>query len=160
MRILKFACILAALLFSTTVMADVIGPHGESSPGNHFHPWDWERLKVRSVYVDLSVDKMPPASALMLVGEDGRIADEVRCDGNGPCRITIKETGDLYLVPKAPKGPVVIALKGPGINVKSLLSAHKLYFLKTFKIGNGPRSKSLSCYLEEKGHSYVMQCRP
>ena len=151
MRVLKFACILAALLFSATVMADVIGPHGEH-PAHHYFPGSNKYLIKRDFLIHLSIDKTPPGSTLMLIDENGWIHGETRCAGNIPCRMTIKEAGDLYLAPGgAPQGPV--------INVKGLLRAHKLDFLRAFKTSTDLLSKSLSCRLEKKGPSYIMKCR-
>ena len=148
MRIFKF-CIPAVFLFTVAAAADVIGPHGEAPP-HHFPSWTDKLAQFSSV--TLSVNKTPLGSVLILVGENGLIADEARCAGGGPCRMTIRQEGALYLAPgRSPKGPV--------IDAKGLVTAHKLYFLRTFKIGEDLPAK-LSCYLKKKGPSYIMECKP
>ena len=153
MRILKFFVIPAVLLFAMAAAADIIGPHGET-PHHYFSP---EYFMKRDLPIYLSVDKAPPSSALVFVEEGSHAAEEAWCTGSGPCSMALMTAGNLYLAPEGVQGGVKDF--GPS-KLLRLVRKGKLDYLMTFKGKNQSYRSRMSCYLEKKGASYTMKCRP
>lgn len=143
------ACaVIVMSLFCGQARADVIGPNGEPPP-HHYLP---VINGPQPFPIRLAVEKAPSGSGLFLVDKYGKVISKVKCTGKGPCGISVRQAGKLYLAPKG--------LPGDTFDVESLLREHNLNFLMTFEEYPAHFFKpETSCSMEKKDSLYILKCK-